>query len=459
LLYTLRMARRILLETNKRLLWKLCWNLGVKGTRSVLKHRKRLRQGRFFPPFLYVSIINSCNLRCQGCWVDVGHKQQTIDLPAMNRLISEAKQAGNSFFGIVGGEPFMHPELFEILESHPDCYFQIFTNGQFITDEKARRLFELGNVTPLISVEGNEIISDERRGRSDVYRKTLTGIENCLKHRVMTGVCTSLCRTNIDDLLTEAWLNQLIEMGVLYTWFHVYRPMGPDACPDLSLTPEQQRRAREFVVEMRARKPIIIIDAYYDGEGRALCPAANGISHHINPWGDIEPCPIVQFSRESIHADGDDRSLFDKFTQSEFLADFRQLSQETTRGCIVLERPDLLTELVDRHQAKDATARQTARQELRRMEPQTSQYHPGSEVPERNWYYRLAKRFLFNDFGVYAGHDHSQTAAPFLASSKPAEAVGCGDTANGSAGCCSVEGGVALSVPDAAARTGTDESA
>jgi len=37
-----------------------------------------------------------------------------------------------------------------------------------------------------------------------------------------------------------------------------------------------------------------------DGEGKALCPAATGISHHINPWGGIEPCPIVQFSKESI---------------------------------------------------------------------------------------------------------------------------------------------------------------
>lgn len=410
-MYTLRMAKRMLFETNKRLLWKLIWNLGVKGSRSVFLHKRRMKRGQFFPPFLYVSIINSCNLRCQGCWVDVAHKQQTIDLQAMNKLISEAKQAGNSFFGIVGGEPFMHPELFQILEAHPDCYFQIFTNGQFITDEKAKRLFELGNVTPLISVEGNEIVSNERRGRLEVYSKTMAGIEACLRNKVMTGVCTSLARTNIDDLLTEKWVDRLIEMGVLYTWFHVYRPMGPDANPDLCLTPEQQRRARQFVVEMRAKKPIIIIDAYYDGEGQALCPAANGISHHINPWGDIEPCPIVQFSRESIHSKGDDRTLFEKFTQSEYLADFRKLSQETTRGCIVLERPDLLAQLVETHGAKDSTARGTAMQELRSMVSRTSQYHPGQEIPEKNIYYRIAKKFLFNDFGVYEGHDHSQTSA------------------------------------------------
>ena len=410
--YMFKMAKRVVFETDKRLIWKLAWNLGWKGMRSVQKHKKRMKKGEFFPPFLYVSIINSCNLRCQGCWVDVAHKQNTIDLEAMNKLITEAKEQGNSFFGIVGGEPFMHPQLFEILEAHPDCYFQIFTNGQFITDEKAKRLRKLGNVTPLISVEGNEIVSDERRGKADVLNKTMEGIQNCLNNKVLTGVCTSLCRTNIDDLLTEQWVDRLIEMGVMYTWFHVYRPMGPDACPDLALTPEQQLRARKFVVETRARKPIIVIDAYFDGEGQALCPAVNGISHHINPWGDIEPCPIVQFSRENIHDSS--KSLKDKFVQSEFLKDFREVAAQSTRGCIVLERPDLLKQVIDKHSAKDSTARKTAMKELEAMQVRTSQYNPGNEIPEKNWLYRLAKNHLFNDFGVYQGHDHSETAAPAL---------------------------------------------
>src|SRR5712692_491403 len=389
--------------------------MGWKGTRSVQKHKQRLKRGEVFPPFLYVSIINSCNLRCQGCWVDVAAKQEIIKLEAMNKLINEAKEMGNVFFGIVGGEPFMHPQLFEILEGHPDCYFQVFTNGQFITDEKAKRLRQLGNVTPLISVEGNEMVSDERRGRSGVLGKTMEGIRNCLKNKVFTGVCTSLCQTNIDDLLTEAWIDRLIDMGVMYTWFHVYRPMGPESNPQLCLTPEQQLKARRFVVGMRAKKPIIIIDAYFDGEGQALCPAATGISHHINPWGGIEPCPIVQFTKESIHATPTDgRSLRDKFLHSEYLRDFRALSQSTTRGCIVLERPDLLKQLVEKHGASDSTVRGTAMKELAALQVRTSQYNPGNEVPEKNWLYRFAKRYWFNDFGVYNGHDHRRTAAPAL---------------------------------------------
>ena len=93
----LRMAKRLLLETNKRLLWKAMWTAGFKGVRSVQRHKKRLKRGEFFPPFLYISITNSCNLRCQGCWVDVAAKQQTIDVPAMNRLITESKQMGISY--------------------------------------------------------------------------------------------------------------------------------------------------------------------------------------------------------------------------------------------------------------------------------------------------------------------------------------------------------------------------
>jgi MoaA/NifB/PqqE/SkfB family radical SAM enzyme len=394
----LRLAKRMLMETDKRLLWKLCWNMGVKGLVSVQKHKARLKRGDFFPPYLYISIINSCNLRCQGCWVDVAHKQQKIDVPAMNRMIDEAKAMGNAFFGLLGGEPFMHSELFDILEAHPDAYFQVFTNGHFITDEVAKRLRKCGNVTVLVSIEGSEVISDERRGKEGVYSKSMEGVQNCLKNKVMTGVCTSLCQSNYEDLLQEAWLDRLIEMGVLYTWFHIYRPVGPDPTEELALTQQQQKQARQFVVDMRVKKPIIFIDAYYDANGEAVCPMATGFTHHISPWGDIEPCPIIQFSNDSIH---DERPLREVFNDSEFLRDFRTAAATHTRGCIALERPDVMKQLVAKHSAKDSTARNTAIEELDAMTARPSQYNPGSEIPEKSWAYWLAKKLAFHEYGVY----------------------------------------------------------
>jgi len=147
------------------------------------------------------------------------------------------------------------------------------------------------------------------------------------------------------------------------------------------------------------KKPIVLIDAYYQHDGQALCPLATGISHHISPWGDIEPCPIIQFAKENIR---DKRHIRDVFTQSAFLKDFRETITATTRGCVVLERPDLVKQLVERHSAPDGTARKTAMAELEAMRPRPSQASQVELVPEKSLVYRLAKKWFFQDFGAYA---------------------------------------------------------
>ncbi len=394
------LTSRMLSTVDPQCLAKIAWNFGFKGARSIMLFRQRMKRGVYFPPFLYISILNSCNLRCQGCWVDVEAPRNAIDLDTLNRTINDAREHGNAFFGILGGEPFMHPELLDLLAQHPDCYFQVFTNGQFITEKTAKSLRQLANVTPLVSIEGNSTVSDERRGKKEVLNRTLRGLQNCLNEKILTGVATSLCQTNIDDLLTESWLDKLIDLGVHYTWYHTYRPVGPKINADLALTPEQIKQVRRFVVGMRARKPIAIVDAYYDHAGEALCPMATGISHHVSPTGHIEPCPIIQFATENLD---DPRGVYETFTKSAFLADFRATAAQHTRGCIVLERPDLVKELAQKHGAKDTTVRQTAIAELDSMTPRTSQWTPDESIPEKHWMYWLAKKFFYQDFGVYQG--------------------------------------------------------
>lgn len=398
-----RLVYRTLRSADFRCVRKFAWNFGVKGLLSVEKFKSRIKRGEYFPPFLYISILNSCNLRCQGCWVDVTAPRKEIEIETLNRTITDAKAHGNAFFGILGGEPFMHSRFFDILEAHPDCYFQIFTNGQFITPKVAERLRACGNATPLVSIEGREITSDQRRGNKDVFNRTLRGLDACLEAGLLTGVATSVCQSNIEELLTESWLDELIQRGVHYVWYHSYRPVGPNMNGQLGLTPEQLVRVRKFVVEQRAKAPIAIIDAYYDGEGRALCPMSTGISHHVGPAGDIEPCPIIQFATENIR---DSRGVFTAMRDSAFLRDFRQLSARHTRGCVVLERPDLVKELVIKHGARDTTQRGTAMAELDAMKPRFSQWLPGEEQPEKHWMYRLAKKYWFSDFNAYRDVAH-----------------------------------------------------
>ena len=392
------LTKRVLTETRPKVVAKFVYNFGIKGVRSVELHKRRRKRGENFPPFLFISVISSCQLRCQGCWVDVAAPSQRLSLEELNRIVTDAKAHGNAYFGILGGEPFLHPQLLDLFEAHPDCYFQVFTNGQLITDEIASRLARLGNVTPLISIEGSDVVSDERRGRLQVLSKTLHGLETCRRHGLLIGVATSVCQTNI-DLVSEAWLRRLIAMGVHYVWFHTYRVVGPKPNPELALRPEQVLAVRRFIVQMRARLPIAIVDAYWDDRGEALCPMATGVSHHIGPGGHLEPCPVIQFATETVR---DRASIYEAMTQSAFLRDFREEAAKATHGCIVLERPDLVRALVEKHGAHDSTQRGTAMAEFAAMTPRRSQHQPGAEIPEEHWAYRFAKRHWFFGFGAYS---------------------------------------------------------
>jgi MoaA/NifB/PqqE/SkfB family radical SAM enzyme len=400
------MAARFMRRTSPRLAWKFAWS-GLGSLRAIAKFRKRLKQGVCYPPFLFVSITNACNLRCTGCWVTVqspGEKTAAGDAPQfmpaeqLGAIITQAKKHGSRMFGLLGGEPFMHPDLMRILGEHRDCYFQVFTNGQFITREVAKELRKLGNVTPLISIEGSALVSDERRGRMRVLDHSLDGLRNCVEQKLITGVATSLCKNNLEDLLSEKWLRRLMEIGALYVWYYTYRPVGPKPGVELALSPEEMVRVRRFIVEMRARVPIGIVEAYWDAEGRAVCPMAMGISHHVNPWGELEPCPVIQFAGETLGAADD---IFAKVSGSPFLADLRKSSAGVTRGCVMLERPEVLADVVERHGAADSSHRGTATAELLAMGPRPSHDMGAAAIPEKHWAYRFAKKHWFFGFGAY----------------------------------------------------------
>ena len=394
----MRLAWRFLKEPDKRLLLRFARGAGWNSMRAIRKFEERRRKGIIFPAFFFISLTNNCNLRCQGCWVSPTSPPRELDLKVLGNFIRSCKAQGSSFFGLLGGEPLLYRGLLDLLAEHQDCYFLIFTNGTLVTEDVARRFRELGNVTPLVSIEGLESVSDERRGGRDVYGRTLAGLDACRRQRLITGVATSVCKSNFKDVVSEAFLKDLAARGVLYMWYYIYRPVGPDPCPDLKLSPEEIVELRRFIVDMRDKVPIMVVDAYWDHEGRAMCPAATGIAAHISPEGYVEPCPPLQLAGDNI---GDGTDVYERISRSAFLGEFRTLSAGTTRGCIIMERPDLLNTLRQEKGAVDSSLRGTMASELARMTPAPSHHIAGSEIPETNAFYRFAKKRWFFGFGAY----------------------------------------------------------
>ncbi len=393
-----KLATRFLKSTEPRLLWKFMYNFGWKGMRAVQAYKKRLKNGQVYPAFLFMSVTNACNLNCQGCWVTQTKPVGNLDFDLMERIIVESKKMKSYFFGILGGEPFLNKDLFPIIERHPECYFQIFTNATLITEESAQRMRELGNITPLVSIEGLEEVSDIRRGGDNVYARTMQGLQHLHGAKLITGVATSVCKSNFDELVSEDFVKRVMDLGVQYLWYYIYRPVGPRPTTELALDEDQILKLREFMVDIRCRVPLIIVDAYWNEKGEALCPGGVGISHHINATGDVEPCPVVQFADENIR-DSDD--MVSQIANSEFLGDFRSMVCKLTRGCILMDYPDELKKHVETHNVNDTTGRGTGIEELAAMQRVPCHHVPGKEIPEKCWFYKLAKKNWFFGFGAY----------------------------------------------------------
>lgn len=256
----------------------------------------------------------------------------------------------------------------------------------------------MGNISPLISIEGLEQESDRRRGGNNVFHKSLEGLQNCRDQRLITGVATSVCKGNIDDLASEVFVSRMADLGVHYLWYYIYRPVGPQPAPELTLSREEILDLRRFIVNIRLKAPLMVVDSYWDHMGRALCPAAVGMANHVGPGGDVEPCPPIQFACDNVKNNGDLSALFN---ESEFLKSFRDEISRRTRGCILMDEPRYLEALMKKTGAKDTSGRGTAYEELKAMSICPSHHVEGEEIPEKSWPYRFAKKYWFFGFGAY----------------------------------------------------------
>jgi MoaA/NifB/PqqE/SkfB family radical SAM enzyme len=360
------------------------------------KFQKRKKRGEMFPAFQFISVTNDCNLSCQGCWVTKGEKTDSLNIVQVNKIINGSKKYGSYFFGILGGEPLMYKSLMDVFKTHSDCYFQLFTNGTLLNDKVAEELRKTGNVTPLISFEGNETVADIRRGSSHVYQRTIQAIEIATKHKLITGVAISVCKSNIDMALSDEFINLLHDKGVVYLWYYIYRPTGENPCYDLALSSKEIERLRYFLVDGRKKYPLVLIDSYWDADGIPFCPAAEGLSHHINPSGNIEPCPVVQFSCDNINND----EIKIVYEDSTFLRDFKIEVSEKTRGCILMEDPNWLQEFALKHQAMNTSNRKDMPEQLANGKIVPS-HGSCKKIPEKNWIYRMAKKRAFFGLGAY----------------------------------------------------------
>ena len=293
--------------------------LGSVLENLIVNERREGPSTEHDPLVLVVSPTGTCNLKCEGCYAASDlTKHVSLSWEIFDRIVTEKRELWDSYLTIVsGGEPFLWRDgersILDLAEKHPTEYFMTYTNGTLIDEDAAKRMGELGNVTPALSLEGYEKETDARRG-AGVYRKILDTFERLRRHGVPFGVSITPTNRNWDLLTSDDFLDFCVEeQGAVYIWCFQYMPIGRDPDLGLMIAPENRlemlKRTRRMVFE----KKILFADFWNSGIASYGCISAGrpGGQFYIDWNGDVTPCVFVPYAADNIYdvyARGDDLS-------------------------------------------------------------------------------------------------------------------------------------------------------
>lgn len=145
------------------------------------------------PNWIVFQLIEKCNLRCKMCyqWGDTGsyhekEKLTTLSFKHVEKIIKDCAGAKPTF-GLFGGEPFLHPNVFEIIKLIIDrgCYLYAATNGTLI-EKYAQELIDSKINRLWVSIDGPQEINDLQRGNG-VYKRVMKGVDKLTKLKKTTG--------------------------------------------------------------------------------------------------------------------------------------------------------------------------------------------------------------------------------------------------------------------------------
>jgi len=343
----------------------------VANSAPQKKARQEFKEkyGHDSPGFLLVSPTHQCNLRCIGCYaISSSEKQSKLSWGVFDKIMQQKHDLWGSHFTVIsGGEPLMYRDqgkgILDMAEKYNDTFFIMYTNGTLITKDVAKRMAELGNITPAISIEGYEEETDCRRGKG-TYQKILQAMENQREAGVMFGISITALRNNAEKVVEESFYDHYLnKLGASYAWIFQYMPIGRKQTLDLQVTPQQRlnmwKKTRELV-----RKGYFVADFWNSACVTSGCISAGKSYFYIDWNGDVSPCAFNPYAPVNINElfkedkDLNDMAEYPFFKDiRKWQADYSNFGHPKETGnylipCAIRDHYKMMRQLIDKHHPK-----------------------------------------------------------------------------------------------------------
>ena len=173
---------------------------------------------------LWIQVAGTlCNLSCTHCFVSCGpgdDRHAMMSRADVRARVAEAMPLGVREFYFTGGEPFLHPELFEILADtlvHGPC--TVLTNGTVMGERRAEALAALARGTRhalevRVSLDGDTAAAHDAFRGPGSFDRAIAGIVSLSRH----GLLPIVTATRTDDAdevrFRERYLAMLRAAGI-----------------------------------------------------------------------------------------------------------------------------------------------------------------------------------------------------------------------------------------------------
>ncbi len=147
-----------------------------------------------------------CNLACLHCFISCGPKNDShefMELSQVQEAINDAVAQGVKEFYFTGGEPFMHPEIREMIDAAlAHGPLTILTNGILIDDDLARWLADRFHQSRYsldlrVSLDGTTPAeNDVIRGRN-TFEKILAGVDRLVAAGLNPVITVTTCHAEL----------------------------------------------------------------------------------------------------------------------------------------------------------------------------------------------------------------------------------------------------------------------
>ena len=257
-------------------------------------------KGTHVPPFSIFSITGKCNLSCLGCYANVLHRSTRPELSdeRISRLLAEARDLGVSIMLIAGGEPLLREGLLDLTAETPEILFLLFTNATLIDDAIIAKLKAQPHVVPVLSLEGDEALTDARRG-SGCYATVLDAMRRLKAQHVFFGTSTTLTSENYNLTTSRKHVHSMLKRGSRLFYYINYIPVEPGT-EHLQLPGDRVQAFEQLLASYRKTLPCLFIAFPHDEIALGGCLAAGRGFVHINAYGDVEPCPFSPYSDRNL---------------------------------------------------------------------------------------------------------------------------------------------------------------